>query len=186
MGVSYVLLFIGLFYVRSSLYSMCLFVAIYVPSLLYRPIWSILCIAPQLIGKLLTRVIILSVFKCQQCDHCKHYLPPPPPSIVYEIGCHLSAISNYFYSHNHSAVNISESHALLDNCIFKKNCLLEVEAGSWVSVRDYKFNPLHNILQQMLEGLFMPLFNLTFHAFTSPGIERLLYLNLKTIRKETK
>ena len=112
--------------------------------------------------------------------------PPPPPSIVYEIGCHLSAISNYFYSHNHSAVNISESHALLDNCIFKKNCLLKVEAGSWVSVRDYKFNLLHNILQQMLEGLFMPLFNLTFHAFTSPGIERLLYLNLKTIRKETK
>ena len=43
------------------------------------------------------------------------------------------------------------------------------------------------ILQQMLEGLFMPLFNPTFHAFTSPClIERLLYLNLKTIQPETK
>ena len=65
-------------------------------------------------------------------------------SIVCEIGCHLNAINNYFYSPNHSAINISESHALLDNCIFQQNCLLKVEAGSWVSVRDSEFNLLHN------------------------------------------
>ena len=42
------------------------------------------------------------------------------PSIVCEIACHLTAVNNYFDSHNHSAINISESHALLDNCLFKQ------------------------------------------------------------------